>query len=155
MDESNHPNIEFIYRHFINSDGLIIKHALWLFSWVYIIPIHHSLLQLFFFRILVICLKKSNRYVYINFQLAVYVNNILTFLLGFCCFFGTIKFLRLWRFNQRLSLFTKTLKYASKELLSFAMMFSIVFMAFIYYFFQIFDLVRVFSVPRKCFLKWQ
>jgi polycystin 2 len=75
--------------------------------------------------------EKTNGYYYINLQFAVYVNDILTFFLGFCCFFGTIKFLRLCRFNQRLSLFSQTLKYATKELVSFTCMFLIVFLAFI------------------------
>jgi hypothetical protein len=46
--------------------------------------------------------QETNGYVYINLQLAVYINNILTYLLGFCCFFGIIKFLHLCRFNHRL-----------------------------------------------------
>jgi hypothetical protein len=82
--------------------------------------------------------EKTNGYVYINLQLAAYVNDILTFFLGFCCFFGTIKFLRLCRFNHRLSLFSQTLKYASKQLIAFAMMFSIVFMAFLTLFYLLF-----------------
>ncbi len=83
-------------------------------------------------------LEKTNGYVYINFQFVVYVNNVLIYLLGYCCFFGTIKFLHLGRFNKRLSLFTQTLKYSFKELLSFGMMFSIVFMAFITLFYLLF-----------------
>src|SRR5277367_5753252 len=54
---------------------------------------------------------ETNGDVYINLQLTVYVNDLLTFLFGFCCFFGTIKFLRLCRFNRRLSLFSQTLEY--------------------------------------------
>jgi hypothetical protein len=76
--------------------------------------------------------------VYINLQLVVYINDILTYLLGFCCFLGTIKFVRFCRFSSRLSLFTETLKHASKDLLSFAIMFSIVFMAFLALFYLLF-----------------
>ncbi len=75
--------------------------------------------------------QKTNGFVYINLQLAVYIDDIYKYFLGFCCFFGTIKFVRLCRFNHRLIIFTKTLQYASKELLSFAYMFSIVYMAFL------------------------
>ena len=82
--------------------------------------------------------EQTNGYVYINFQFAVYVNNLLTCFLGVCCFCGTIKLLRLCRFNERLSLFTRTLQRASRELLSFAMMFSIVFMAFLTLFYLLF-----------------
>ncbi|CAF0987647.1 unnamed protein product [Adineta steineri] len=82
--------------------------------------------------------EETNGYVYINLQLASYINDILTFLFAFCCFFGTIKFVRLCRFNQRMNLFIHTLQYAGKELISFAMMFSIVFMSFICLFYLLF-----------------
>jgi hypothetical protein len=59
-------------------------------------------------------------------------------LYGFCCYFGTIKFVRLCRFNQRLMLFSQTLKYAEKELISFSMLFSIVFLAFLCLFYLLF-----------------
>ncbi|UJR25703.1 hypothetical protein I4U23_007054 [Adineta vaga] len=82
--------------------------------------------------------KETNGYVYVNLQSAAYVNDILTYLLSFCCFFGTIKCIRLCRFNQRLCLFIHTLQYASKELFSFAIMFSVVFISFISLFYLIF-----------------
>lgn len=83
--------------------------------------------------------RKYRGYVYVNLQLATYVNDLLTFLLGFCCFFGTIKLLHFCRFNQRLSLFTDTLRYAAKELLLFTMLLSIVFMAFLILFYLLFN----------------
>ena len=82
--------------------------------------------------------RQTNGYVSINLQLATYINNMLTCLYGICCFFGTIKFLPLCRFSQRLSLFSQTLANAGKELLSFALMFSIVFFAFICLFYFLF-----------------
>ncbi|CAF0859705.1 unnamed protein product [Rotaria sordida] len=82
--------------------------------------------------------EKTNGYVYVNLQFAVYVNDLLTFLLSFCCFFGIIKFIHLVRFNQRLLLFIQTLQCAGKELLSFTMMFSIVFMSFLWLFYLLF-----------------
>ena len=82
--------------------------------------------------------KQTNGYVYINLQLSTYVNDFLTYIYGFCCFFGTIKFIRLCRFNHRLYLFTQTLQYAGKELLSFAIMFSIIFFSFICLFYLLF-----------------
>lgn len=82
--------------------------------------------------------KETNGYVYINLQLAIYVEDLLTFLLGFCCFFGTIKFVYLFRCNRRISLFIDTLKYAGKNLSSFALMFSIVFMSFLSLFYLLF-----------------
>ena len=82
--------------------------------------------------------EETNGFVYVNLQLATYVNNILTYLFGLCCFFGTIKFIRLCRFNQRLCLFIQTLKYAAKELISFSMMFTIVFISFLSLFYLLF-----------------
>ncbi|CAF1154593.1 unnamed protein product [Adineta steineri] len=82
--------------------------------------------------------EQTNGYIYINLQLAVYVNDILTFLLGYCCFFSMIKFVQLFRFNQRISLFAETLKYCAKALISFSMMFAIVFMAFLSLFYLLF-----------------
>jgi hypothetical protein len=51
--------------------------------------------------------------------------------MGLVVFFGTIKLIRLCRFNQRLYLFIKTLQHSGKELISFGIVFSIVFMLFI------------------------
>ena len=35
--------------------------------------------------------KETNGYVYINLQFCTYINEYLTFIYGFCCFFGTVK----------------------------------------------------------------
>jgi hypothetical protein len=82
--------------------------------------------------------QTTNGYVYINLQLAVYVNDVLTYLFSFCCFFGTIKLVNFLRFNHRLIIFLKTLQYACKQLISFGMMFSILFMAFVILFYLLF-----------------
>ena len=75
----------------------------------------------------------------VNLQQATYINDALTFLLGFCCFFGTVKLLRFCRFNRRLSLFGDTLQHGGKDLLLFTMVFSVVFMAFVFLFHLLFD----------------
>ena len=75
--------------------------------------------------------KQTNGYVYINLQLSAYINDVLTFVFGFCSFFGIIKFFRLCRFNQRLQLFSQTLQYAGKELRSFSIMFSFLLISFV------------------------
>ncbi|CAF4120390.1 unnamed protein product, partial [Adineta steineri] len=82
--------------------------------------------------------EQTNGYIYINLQLAVYVNDILTFLLGYCCFFSTIKCFQLLRFNQQISLFAETLKYCAKALISFSIMFAVVFMSFLCLFYLLF-----------------
>lgn len=82
--------------------------------------------------------SQTNGSVSINLQLAVHINNIFTYLLGFCCFFSLIRFVRLCRINRRLRLFLRTLQYASKELISFVMMFSVIFFSFICLFYLLF-----------------
>ncbi|CAF3950096.1 unnamed protein product, partial [Rotaria magnacalcarata] len=82
--------------------------------------------------------KETNGYAYVNLQLASYVNDILTFLLGFCCFFGTLKFLRLLRFSQRMSMLSSTLMYAAKDLFAFTCMFSIIYLGYLALFFLLF-----------------
>ncbi|CAF1222396.1 unnamed protein product, partial [Adineta steineri] len=83
--------------------------------------------------------RETNGYVYVNLEMIVYVDDVLTSLLGFCCFFGTIKFIKFIRFNKSLRIFVQTLKYVTKELISFSLMFSIVFMAFLALFYLLFN----------------
>ncbi|CAF0882123.1 unnamed protein product [Adineta steineri] len=82
--------------------------------------------------------QHTNGYTYVNLQMIVYVDDVLTSLLGFCCFFGTITFIKFIRFNKSLRIFVQTLKYVTKELISFSFMFSIVFMAFLSLFYLLF-----------------
>jgi hypothetical protein len=82
--------------------------------------------------------RETNGYAYINIQFISYINDLLTYLLGFCCFFGTVKAIRLCRFSRRLCLFSQTLQYASTALLSFSLMFSIVFASFLCLFYLLF-----------------
>ncbi len=59
-------------------------------------------------------------------------------LLEFCCFFSTIKYLHLFRFNARLSQFAKTLQYVAKDLFYFSWTFFIVFLSFMSLFYLLF-----------------
>jgi hypothetical protein len=82
--------------------------------------------------------KEANGYVFINLQLATYLSDVLLCLLGYCCFFTTLKFLRLCRFHRRLSLSSDTIRHGSKELIMFSTMFAVVFMAFLILFYLLF-----------------
>ncbi|UJR27882.1 hypothetical protein I4U23_009147 [Adineta vaga] len=75
--------------------------------------------------------RETNGDTYLNFQFLAYINDTFSFLLAFCCFFGTLRLLRLCRYNERLNLLSNTLKRAARELMSFSMMFSVIFMAFL------------------------
>jgi hypothetical protein len=82
---------------------------------------------------------QTNGNVYVNLQLLAYINDLFSFLLGFCCFFGTLKLLRLCHYNRRLALLSDTLKRASGELISFSFMFAIIYMAFLTLFYLQFN----------------
>jgi polycystin 1L2 len=84
-------------------------------------------------------LHDTNGYKYINIEKAVYFDNTLMFLFGFCCFFGTIKYLYLSPFNSRLSQFGKTLEYVQQDLFYFASTFSIIYISFISLFYLLFN----------------
>ena len=75
---------------------------------------------------------------YVNLQLATYIDDLLTFLLGISCFFASIKLLRFSKYVKRLSLLGETLQYARKDLFGFLFSFSIVFLAFIALFYLLF-----------------
>lgn len=83
--------------------------------------------------------KQTKGYIYINLQLIAYVNDLLTCLFGFCCFFGTIQFYHLCRFNQRLNLFNQTLKHSLNDLGHFVLMFFFIFLAFVCLFYLLFS----------------
>ncbi len=82
--------------------------------------------------------KQTNGYIYINLQLSIYVNDLLTYLFSFSSFFGTIQFLRLGRFNRRLSLFNQTLRNARKELISFLFLYLLLLSSFVCLFYLLF-----------------
>ena len=82
---------------------------------------------------------QPNGYIYINLQYLTYINNYLRFIYGFCCFFGTIKLLRLCRFHIQINRFISTLQISLKELFSFGIMFSFIFLSFICLFYLLFQ----------------
>ena len=82
--------------------------------------------------------SQTHGYAYVNLQQAVYVNEVFSCLIASACFFATIKFIRLGRFNHRLMFFVQTLSHAGRDLLSFVSMFSVVFWALITLFYLLF-----------------
>jgi hypothetical protein len=83
--------------------------------------------------------RETNGYVYVNLQVAIYVNDVLTCVLAVVCFLASVKFLRLARFHRHLSMFIQTLHEAGKDLLCFLIMFIIVFVAFLILFYLLFS----------------
>jgi polycystin 2 len=82
--------------------------------------------------------QETNGDVFINLQLATSVNDLLTFLLAFSCFFGTVKSMRFARYSRGLALFGETLSHASRDLWLFACSFAVLFMGFLILFYLLF-----------------
>ena len=82
--------------------------------------------------------QQTHGYVYMSLRMATYVNDLLTFLLGFCCFFVTMRLLRFSRYNEHLSLYGDTIKHGCQELFFWTLLFFIIFVAFIFLFYLLF-----------------
>ena len=81
---------------------------------------------------------ENNASQYINLQFATYVNDILTFLLGFCCFFGTLRLLQLCERYPRVNIFARTLRRSFKDMLAFSGIFFLLFFAFVILYYLLF-----------------
>jgi polycystin 1L2 len=75
--------------------------------------------------------KKTAGYGYMKLQTVNNCNQILTFSLGLCSSLGTIKFLKLLRFNRSISHLGQTLKICFGELISFSFIFFLVLNSFV------------------------
>ena len=67
--------------------------------------------------------------IYINLQFAAYWDLVFTYIVALICFFVTLKFIKLLRFNRRISMLSVTLKRAWYPLMMFAVIFGIVLVA--------------------------
>ena len=83
--------------------------------------------------------REQHGYVYMNLEWATHVNDVLMFVLGFCCFFATIKLLRFSRYTHHLSLYGDVIKQASRELVLCMVVFLIIVFAFINLFYLLFS----------------
>ncbi|XP_069123973.1 polycystin family receptor for egg jelly-like isoform X2 [Argopecten irradians] len=75
---------------------------------------------------------------YMKFQYVGYWSEIFSYIIGWLVFLGTLKFLKLLRFNKKMSLLASTLKNSCKDLMHFSIIFNIVFLAFIQFFYLIY-----------------
>ncbi len=66
-----------------------------------------------------------------KFQYVAYWNELLTYMIGWLVFLATIKFLRLLRFNRRISVLASTLRNGAKPLASYLIVFLTTFFAFV------------------------
>ncbi|WAQ97034.1 PK1L2-like protein, partial [Mya arenaria] len=82
--------------------------------------------------------KETHGNEYIKFQYVGYWSEIFNYIMGMLVFLATIKFMKLLRFNKKISLLADTLKNSSKDLIHFSIIFNIVFLAFIQFFYLIY-----------------
>jgi hypothetical protein len=82
--------------------------------------------------------KRTSGYGYMKLQSVNECNQILTYSLGLCVAFATIKFLKMLRFNKHISYLGLTLKNCFNELASFSMVFFLVWFAFVQLIYLIF-----------------
>jgi hypothetical protein len=83
--------------------------------------------------------KTTGGYGYIKLQKVNEYNQILTSCLGLCSSIGTIKLLKMLRFNQNISILGVTLKECFQELVSFSFVFFIIWISFVQIMFLIFN----------------
>lgn len=79
---------------------------------------------------------------YMKFQYVGYWSEMMSYMIGWLVFLASLKFLKLLRFNKRMSLLASTLKASCKDLMHFSIIFNIVFLAFI----QVFYLIYVANI---------
>lgn len=75
---------------------------------------------------------------YVSFQYVAFIDEWVSATTGMAVFFSVLKFLRLLKFNRRVSLLMLTIKVASKPLMSFLLMFFILFLAYCQFAFVVF-----------------
>ena len=82
--------------------------------------------------------KRTSGYGYMKLQKANFYNQTLTFSLGLCVFLGTIKVLKILRFNSNISNFSSTFKVCFSELSSFSLVFFLIYISFVQLFYLMF-----------------
>ena len=82
--------------------------------------------------------RDTHGYAFVDVHTAVSVNEVYMYLVASCAFLGTLKLVRVCRFNRRILLFVDTVRRAARDLASFSLMFSVVFVSFICLFYLLF-----------------
>ncbi|XP_037093243.1 uncharacterized protein LOC119113030 [Pollicipes pollicipes] len=82
--------------------------------------------------------KKTRGRGYIKLQYVTYLDEVFGYMIGFLVFFGTLKFIKLLRFNKRMGFLTSTLKQCAGDLWGFIVIFLVIFCSFSFTFFLLF-----------------
>ena len=76
-------------------------------------------------------ISQSQGYSYLNFQGLIISNYLLIYLLALTCFFSTIKFIKLFRFNKKVLFFSKVFKNCLNNMANFSFIFLVFLFAFV------------------------
>lgn len=82
--------------------------------------------------------RESHGNEYMKFQYVGAWSELFSYIIGWLVFFASLKFLKLLRFNKRMSLLASTLKNSCRDLMHFSIIFNIVFLAFIQLFYLVY-----------------
>lgn len=82
--------------------------------------------------------KKTQGNEYMKFQYVALWNQLFTYIVGWVVFLATLKFMKLLRFNKRMSLLSTTLRESAPGLLNFSLVFWIFFLAFVQVFYLLY-----------------
>ncbi|XP_047471507.1 polycystic kidney disease protein 1-like 2 [Penaeus chinensis] len=88
------------------------------------------------YSMIVIYLLRTYGNGYVNLQQAALLNEVYLYLIGFILFVGTIKFIKLLRFNRRMGVLSTTLRYCWEDLRGFLMVFVLCFFTFVVMFYM-------------------
>jgi hypothetical protein len=75
----------------------------------------------------------------VNLHFICYAYELLKIFLGFCALFGTIKFVKLLRFNRKIIVFMQAFSHSVRDLANFGLIFAIVCISFVQAFYLIFN----------------
>ena len=141
-------------RNLIKEKGKYFFHF-WNLVEVCIIAMSVTAIVIYFYRLysvneLTEYFKETHGNEYMKFQYVGYWTEMFNYIIGFLVFFASMKFLKLLRFNKRISLLSDTLKNSGRDLIHFSIIFNIVFLAFMQMFYLVYvanlDTFRTFVV---------
>ena len=116
---------------------------LWNWNELTIIVLSYMGTVIFFYRLyltkdLVQRFLETKGMVYIKFQYVASWHEMLSYIIGILVFLANLKFIKLLRFNKRMSLLGSTLRESRNDLFNFGIMFSILFFAYVQLFYLLF-----------------
>ncbi len=111
------------------------------FSWAAFIMFLYLLINAYDVNNLISKSKDGISNAYINLQYMGYLSGLFNYFIGFCAALGTIRFIKLLRFNKRIILFIHAFKLALSDLIPFSVVFLIYWVSFV----QMFNIM--YNVP--------